>query len=188
MSCASEKTRTCLQIIDCGLADYREILRRQHDLHKQLCDGSLPNIVLIAEHYPVITFGIRQSANRLRINQNSLAQQNIDVVRTRRGGGVTAHNPGQLVFYPILDLRRLGLGISEYIGRLETLGIELLRRLGLKSQRRKGLPGLWIADSRRTRIEIRNLSRHGHKHSKRPEHLRFARTLWTGWRPDDIRA
>ena len=57
-----------------------------------------------------------------------------------RGGGTTAHNPGQLVFYPILNLQQLGFSISEYIRELETLGAELLRQLGLFSERRKGFP------------------------------------------------
>jgi len=155
MPCVSDKTRTCLQIHDCGLAGYSEVLRRQHQLHKQVCDGRMPDTVLIAEHHPVITFGVRQSANRLRINRNSLAQENIDVVQTRRGGGATAHNPGQLVFYPILNLRQMGLGISEYVRKLETIGIELLEQLGLNSQRQRGLPGLWIADRKIASVGVR---------------------------------
>ena len=84
-----------------------------------------------------------------------MAQQNIDVVDIRRGGGTTAHNPGQLVFYPILYLPDLGLGISEYIRKLEAIGIDLLEQLDVKTQRRKGFPGLWVNDRKIASIGVR---------------------------------
>ena len=110
---------------------------------------------MITEHPPVITLGARQSANKLQVSRDSLIKQQIDVVDIRRGGGTTAHNPGQLVFYPILNLQELGLGISEYIRKLETIGTELLEELGVKSQQRKGLRGLWIDNRKICAIGIK---------------------------------
>jgi len=133
-----------LHIHDCGLADYREILQTQQELFEKRRDGKIPDTVLIVEHHPVITLGARQNANKLLASQDDLAKRHIDVVETRRGGGATAHNPGQLVFYPILHLQELGLGITEYIRKLETIGIELLGQLGIRAERRQGLPGLWV--------------------------------------------
>jgi lipoic acid synthetase len=144
-----------LHIIDCGLADYQQVLQQQHQLHKERQQGKIPNTVLITEHPPVITLGARQSANKLLASRSDLAQQNIDVVDIRRGGGTTAHNPGQLVFYPILYLPDLGLGISEYIRKLEAIGIELLEQLNVKTQRRKGFPGLWVNDRKIASIGVR---------------------------------
>ncbi len=141
-----------LSIIDCGLADYRDVLQEQYQLLQKRRKGEIPNTVLIAEHLPVITLGARQSANKLRADRESLKEQNIDVVDIRRGGGVTAHNPGQLVFYPILNLRELELGISEYIRELEETGIELLEQLGVSAKRRKGFPGLWVENNRPSSI------------------------------------
>jgi len=135
-----------LSICDFGLADYREVLQEQLQLHRQRCEGKVPDTVLIAEHQPVITLGARQSANKLLASLGDLKRNNIDIVETRRGGGATAHNPGQLVFYPILNLSDLGLGISEYIRKLEEIGIGLLEQLDIRAERRKGLPGLWVAD------------------------------------------
>ena len=106
--------------------------------------GEIPNTVLIVEHPAVITLGARQSANKLLTSREDLAQKQIDIVDIRRGGGTTAHNPGQLVFYPILHLQGLDLGISEYIRELEAIGAELLQQLGVRSRRRKGFPGLWV--------------------------------------------
>ena len=111
------------RIIDCGLADYREVLQLQHRLREKKRRGEIPNTVLILEHQPVITLGARQSTNKLLADRKDLAQKHIDVVDIRRGGGTTAHNPGQLVFYPILHLQELNLGISEYIRELESIGV-----------------------------------------------------------------
>jgi lipoate-protein ligase B len=74
------------------------------------------------------------------------------VVEIRRGGGTTAHNPGQLVFYPILKLQELGLSINKYIRKLETIGMELLEQLGVKCQRQIGFPGLWVENNRQSSI------------------------------------
>jgi len=145
----------CLRIIDCGLADYRQVLQLQHDLHEERRAGEIPDTILIVEHPSVITLGARQSANKLLANREELAKKRIDVVDIRRGGGVTAHNPGQLVFYPILHLQQLGLGVSEYIRELEAIGTELLTELGLHAQRRKGLPGLWIGTKKIASIGVR---------------------------------
>ena len=144
-----------LRIVDCCLADYREVLQQQHKLHEKRRLGEIPNTVLIVEHPPVITLGARQNANKLLVSREELAAQQIDVVDIRRGGGATAHNPGQLVFYPILHLQELGLGISEYIRELEAIGIELLRELGVHAQRREAFPGLWVLHEN-SKFEIRN--------------------------------
>jgi lipoic acid synthetase len=132
-----------LCIIDCGLADYRDVLQQQHQLCKERQQDKMPNTVLITEHPPVITLGARQNVNKLRTDSKSLREQGIDVVDVRRGGGTTAHNPGQLVFYPILNLKELHLDINQYIRTLEQIGIEILNRLGVKAEQHEGFPGLW---------------------------------------------
>jgi lipoic acid synthetase len=144
-----------LRIYDCGLANYRDVLQQQHEFRDKRRRGEIPNTVLIAEHPAVITLGARQNANKLRTGRESLKEQNIDVVDIRRGGGTTAHNPGQLVFYPILNLREVELGISEYIRKLEEIGIELLEQLGVSAERRKGFPGLWANNRKIASIGVR---------------------------------
>jgi len=144
-----------LRIIDCGLAGYREVLELQYQLRDERRRGEIPNTVLILEHQPVITLGARQSANKLLASKEDLAQKHIDVVDIRRGGGTTAHNPGQLVFYPILHLQELNLGISEYIRELESIGAELLEQLDVHTERRKGFPGLWVGAKKIASIGVR---------------------------------
>jgi lipoate-protein ligase B len=168
-----QDTDCLLKIKDCGLADYRQILQTQQLLREKRQKNEIPNTVLIVEHPAVITLGARQSANRLLINREDLRQKNIDVVDVRRGGGTTAHNPGQLVFYPILNLQKgshfanllqngipkTGLGIDQYIRELEAIGAELLEQLEVHSTRRKGAPGLWIGERKIASIGVR-VSRH----------------------------
>ena len=161
---AEHTTGHTLEIQNLGLADYRAVLARQQDLSEKRRAGQTGDTVLIVEHPPVITLGARQSANKLLIGRDELAQRGIDVVEIRRGGGTTAHNPGQLVFYPILHLQQLGLGVSEYVRTLETIGIELLEPLGLTGQRRKGYPGLWVDERKIASIGVRvsrSVTRHG---------------------------
>jgi lipoyl(octanoyl) transferase len=131
-------------IRDCGLTDYQGTLREQHRLVTQRREGGIGDTVLLVEHRPVITLGARRFKNKLLISPKALAEQGIEVIEIRRGGGATAHNPGQLVFYPILKLKGINFSIGEYIRELEGIGIGLLERLGVCSERREGFPGLWV--------------------------------------------
>ena len=153
-----------LTIQNLGLADYRDVLALQEELNEKRRDGQIGDAVLIVEHRPVITLGARKSANKLLVDAEALSRRGIDVVEIRRGGGTTLHNPGQLVFYPILDLQQLGLGVGEYVRTLEAIGIELLATLGVTTERRKGYPGLWIGRRKIASIGVRVsrfVTRHG---------------------------
>ena len=143
------------QIRDCGLVKYGDALKLQLRLCRERQQGKIPNTILIVEHPPVVTLGARQSLNKLLVAREFLLKRHIDVVDVRRGGGTTAHNPGQLVFYPILHLQQLALGISEYVRMLEARGAELLEKFGVRSSRRKGAPGLWVADRKIASIGVR---------------------------------
>ena len=144
-----------LEIRDCGLGEYRQILQLQHELTDKRRRHEIPNTALLVEHPPVITLGARQSFNKLLVGREELGKKHIDVVEIRRGGGTTAHNPGQLVLYPIMHLQSLRLGISEYVRQLEAIGAELLEGLGVDSTARKGFPGLWIDERKIASIGVR---------------------------------
>lgn len=159
-----QRPDSALEIRDLGLADYREVLALQQNLSEQRRADQIGDTVLIVEHPPVITLGARQSANKLLVDREELTRRHIDLVDIRRGGGTTAHNPGQLVFYPILYLQRRHLGVSEYVRTLEAIGIDLLESLGLLGQRRKGFPGLWVNERKIASIGVRvsrSVTRHG---------------------------
>jgi lipoyl(octanoyl) transferase len=144
-----------LRILDCGLGDYRQVLAFQQDLQEQRRAGRITDTVLIVEHPPVITLGARKTANKLLVDAGELDRRGIDLVEIRRGGGATAHNPGQLVFYPLLHLGELGLDITAYVRTLEQIGIELLADLGVESDRRRGFPGLWVGPRKIASLGVR---------------------------------
>lgn len=92
----------------------------------------------LVEHEPVFTLGV---AGR---TQHLLAPGEIPVVHTARGGQVTYHGPGQLVAYPLVDLRRLGIYVKEYVFRLETAVLQVLQSVGLTGHRVAGAPGIYV--------------------------------------------
>jgi lipoyl(octanoyl) transferase len=134
---------------------YHPALELQLQLAEQRRRHEIPDTVLILEHQPVITLGARQTANKLLAGPADLAAKGISLVETRRGGGITAHNPGQVVFYPIIHLQDVRLGINEYVRKLEQIGIELLQQLGLESGRKKGFPGLWVDHRKIASVGVR---------------------------------
>jgi lipoate-protein ligase B len=144
-----------LRIIDCGLADYKQILDLQLKLCEQRRAGQIPDTFLIVEHYPVITLGARKTANMLCTSNENIKNKGIGIFEIRRGGGITAHNPGQIVFYPILNLFELKLSIIEYISILQQTGKGLLEYLSVKSESRKGFPGLWVGEKKIASIGVR---------------------------------
>lgn len=144
-----------LEIRDCGLVDYRQMLHMQLALCKKRQEGTIPNTILLVEHPDVITLGARQSRNILLVSRDELEQKKVDVVDIRRGGGTTVHNPGQLVIYPILNLQEQGLCIRDYIRKLEMIGAELLKPFGINSEGKKDFPGLWIDNRKIASIGVR---------------------------------
>jgi lipoyl(octanoyl) transferase len=138
-----------LQTRDCGTAPYLAMLHEQRRLHQQRIQNHIPDTILLLEHPPVITLGVRKDANQLLVDRADLNDQDIEVIETHRGGGVTAHNPGQLVCYPIIHLQDRKLSVIGYMRSLEAVGMALLAQLGVRAQRRQGYPGLWINDKKK---------------------------------------
>lgn len=137
-----------LTFLDLGIQPYRQVYALQQQIWQQRLVGECADTVILVEHPAVITLGARKSENKLRVPPEELNQRGIDTVAIGRGGGVTAHNPGQLVIYPILDLKSLAIGINEYVRQLEAVGMEILLSFGVVAQRRKGFPGLWTGQQK----------------------------------------
>ncbi|GMU44037.1 MAG: lipoyl(octanoyl) transferase LipB [Xanthomonadales bacterium] len=112
-------------------------------------DADTPDQLWLLEHDPVFTLGQAGKPEHV------LAPGDIPVLPVDRGGQVTYHGPGQLVAYPLLDLRRLGIGVRELVQRLEQVGIELLANFGIDVQRREGAPGLYVDGRKILAIGIR---------------------------------
>lgn len=103
----------------------------------------------VVEHEPIYTLG---QAGRW---EHVLAPGNIPVLAVDRGGQVTYHGPGQLVVYPLLDLRRLGIGVRELVRRIEQAGIDALASWGVRAERRAGAPGLYVAGAKIMALGLR---------------------------------
>jgi len=137
-----------INIIDCGIKDYNTVLLMQEQAMLELQAGGDEEKIFIVEHKPVITLGVRTEKNRLLKDSEYIKKAGVEVVSIRRGGGSTAHNPGQLVVYPIINLKKHNLGVSDYVHLLEKIGIGFLAELGVKSETKKGFPGLWVEDNK----------------------------------------
>ena len=127
-----------LRIEDLGLRPYAEVLETQRELRrKRIAGESVEDVLLLVEHPPVVTLGRGTRATSLPLPPEELARRGVEVFEVERGGDVTFHGPGQLVGYPILDLRRHRADLHWYLRSLEDV---LIQALGWTS-RRTGTPG-----------------------------------------------
>ena len=100
-----------------GTMEYRQALQLQEDLQEKRIHGQCPDTLLLLEHPPVLTMGRRASSDNILISREALEQRGVSVVEINRGGDVTYHGPGQLVGYPIFDLREQGRDIRLFMNR-----------------------------------------------------------------------
>ncbi len=135
-----------------GLVPYEEAWRLQGELAARRATGLVPDILLLLEHPPVYTTGRRGSSNHLRTSPAALGAP---LIESDRGGDITFHGPGQLVAYPILDLRATGLGAAGYVNRLEEAVIRTLARYGIAGGRETGLTGVWAEGEKIAAIGVR---------------------------------
>jgi len=142
-----------------GLVPYELALRLQQMLSSARAEGYVPDILLLLQHPPVVTTGRFRGKEDMIVPPDMLTREGIAIFRTNRGGSVTYHGPGQLIGYPILDLKENGLGVRHYIWSLEAVIIRLLLLLGIQGQRVAGYPGVWVGDRKICSIGV-NVSRH----------------------------
>jgi lipoate-protein ligase B len=146
-----------------GLVNYQEAWDLQRSL-VDACRERGEQHLLLLEHPPTYTFGVRGKQEHLLLNEQSLAHLGAAVHRVDRGGDVTFHGPGQLVGYPIIDLRRWGQGPLWYVRSLEAVLIEALSRFGIGAQRQPGRPGVWLGGAKIASIGVhvsRGITSHG---------------------------
>ena len=134
---------------------YAEALARQYVLAQQRGRGEIPDTLLLLEHPPTITLGRRTQDTDLLIPETDLLAQGIAVERVDRGGEITYHGPGQLVGYPILDLRRHGSDLHRYLRDLEETLIQTIAVYGLAGERVPGRTGVWLGDRKIAAIGIK---------------------------------
>jgi lipoyl(octanoyl) transferase len=132
-----------------GVVDYPEALERQERERARIRDEGGADCLLLVEHPPVITLGRSSRDEHLLESRESLAERGVDVHEASRGGDITYHAPGQLVGYPIIDLRARGReDVHRYLRDLEELLIEALAALGVPARRIEGKTGVFVRDER----------------------------------------
>jgi lipoyl(octanoyl) transferase len=129
-----------------GTIDYQAALTLQADLVEQRKQGLIPDQLLLLEHPPVITLGVRTRNDRSHVLQTeaSLAAMGVALYETGRGGDVTYHGPGQLVGYPIVDLKPDRCDVHRYVRDLEDVLIRAAAEFGVVAGRIEGLTGIWV--------------------------------------------
>jgi lipoate-protein ligase B len=138
-----------IETLDLGTAGYREVYKIQRKVLAYRKAGRIPDSVIILEHTPVFTIGRAGSTDDLHVNAEKLVTKDIDVVMTDRGGRITFHGPGQLVLYPILDLKDRGRDLRRYIRMLEEVMLDYLEGYSIAGRRVEGRSGVWIDDNRK---------------------------------------
>lgn len=128
-----------------GLSDYQEVLELQRELHKKVIGGAQQQYLIVCEHPAVITFGSQPGAENLLMHEEKLRESGIKVFKTERGGNITAHGPGQIVLYPILDLNLHKRDVNWYMRSLEEVVINTLEHFGIAGMRLPGKTGVWIS-------------------------------------------
>ena len=151
-------------VVSLGLVPYMEAWDMQLQLHEEVAEGRKPDTLLLVEHPNVYTLGRRGQLSDILIDKGELERLGIEVHYTDRGGQVTYHGPGQLVGYPILNLRRWGGGPLKYVRSLEQVLIETLSDFGVRAESEGHPTGVWVEDRKIAAIGVkvsRRVTTHG---------------------------
>ena len=148
-----------------GIIDYQNAYKKQKELVEQIIQGQRESTILFCEHPAVITLGKRSKEENLYINRQELKEKHlIQVYEIDRGGDVTIHSPGQLIIYPIIDLKQWKKDIHLYLYQLEQVSIDLFKHFDIFTERKRNKTGVWYQHKKITSIGIgirRWVSYHG---------------------------
>jgi len=144
-----------MQVRRLGLVPYADAVELQTALVAQRRAGEIPDTLLLLEHPHVITLGSGAHDENVLVSPDERAERGIELYATGRGGDVTYHGPGQLVGYPILDLKPDRCDLHRYLRDLEQVLIEVLAFYGLAADRKDGLTGVWVGGRKLAAIGVR---------------------------------
>ncbi|MEO6120118.1 MAG: lipoyl(octanoyl) transferase LipB [Terriglobales bacterium] len=160
-----------LQVLHLGLIDYATALKLQETLVDLRKRGRIADTLLLLEHPPVITLGRNAKAANIVVSPELLAERGVEVFEVNRGGDVTFHGPGQLVGYPICDLRGLTLEVSgkrlgavDFVRRMEEVLIRACADFDISAERVPGRTGVWTPERKIAAIGVhisRGVTSHG---------------------------
>ncbi len=154
---------TICRVAKVGVVEYLRAWEAQKALAQEVADGARPNTLILLEHPPVYTIGRRGSRDHVMMNDTELSELSISLYEIDRGGQVTFHGPGQLVAYPVLNLREWG-GPVKYVRTLEQIIIQTLADFGIVAGLIEGLTGVWVGGRKIAAIGVkisRGVTYHG---------------------------
>lgn len=159
MANSQKQKRHCV-VINWGLVAYQDAWLRQKSLvTERISNPDLEDILILSEHFPVYTLGTGASTDFLKFDYDESTSAKSDlkreVYRVERGGEVTYHCPGQLVGYPILNLRYYQQDLHWYLRQLEEVIIRTVATYGLNAERISGLTGVWLEGKKIAAIGIK---------------------------------
>ncbi|OGX60754.1 MAG: lipoyl(octanoyl) transferase [Omnitrophica WOR_2 bacterium RIFOXYC2_FULL_45_15] len=142
------------EVLDLGLIDYQKGFSWQQDLVNEIASGKRKGVLIFCEHSPVITLGRSAKKENVLKPGEQLKSLGIEVVAANRGGDVTLHLPGQLVVYPVFNLRYLGRDIGLFLRNIEKAVISLLNDYRIKATALEGSTGVWVEQKKIASIGI----------------------------------
>lgn len=144
-----------LEVRRLGLVPYEKALALQEQLVAARRAGDIPDTLILLQHPHVITLGSSSDASHVLLDEAERRLMGIQLFETGRGGDVTYHGPGQIVGYPILDLKPDRKDLHRYVRDLETSLIRTLGTYGIQAGRKEGLTGVWVGDEKVAAIGVR---------------------------------
>jgi lipoyl(octanoyl) transferase len=150
-------TRREIEVRRLGRVPYADALALQRELVAERQAGRVGDLLLLVEHPHVLTLGVRGDGGRSHIlaSPETLAERSVDIFETGRGGDITYHGPGQLVGYPIIDLKPDRRDVHRYVRDLEEVLIRVAGDYGIEAERVPGLTGVWVGQVKLAAIGVR---------------------------------
>ncbi|MCC6548811.1 MAG: lipoyl(octanoyl) transferase LipB [Ignavibacteriaceae bacterium] len=155
MLTASQSISRTLRILDAGLLEYHSAWNLQRQIFNEVANGSFSDTLILLEHPHTYTLGKTADRSNLTANEQYLRENKISVVDIDRGGDITYHGPGQLVGYPIIDLKKWKMDSHKYLRALEEVLIRFCEEFSLNAGRIDGLTGVWIDQKKIAAIGIK---------------------------------
>lgn len=143
-----------IDLVDLGITDYKSAYQFQKETLRRRQFGEIKDILILTEHNPVFTIGRRGSRSNILVGNDVLEAYKIRVYEIDRGGDITYHGPGQIVVYPVLDLKQYKKDIRWYLRNLEAVIINFLDKCNIKGERKNNVTGVWVEQEKIASIGI----------------------------------
>jgi lipoate-protein ligase B len=142
-------------LTDIGTTEYAFAWELQKNLHSERIAGAIPDTILFTEHYSTYTIGKSGGDDHLLATEDELIRENVSVFKTDRGGDITYHGPGQIVCYPIIDLKDYYQDVHRYLRELEEVVIRTLAHYGIEGHREPEYTGVWVGSEKICAIGVK---------------------------------